>query len=139
MRNKLFLGLVLSIVAIMVFAPGASAFDLSGLLGGGGISCPDGSTADPGQPCPIPGKNNTVLSDGPTGIINLLWTITSWLFTILMVMAVLFIILAAYQYLISGGGDGVSKAHKMLIYAVIAIAVGILSKGIVYVVSQLVG
>jgi len=86
----------------------------------------------------IPSANDTILAGGRNGVVNLLGRIANWLFAILMVLAVIFIILAAYQYLISGGGDGVSKAHKMLIYAAIAIAVGLLSRGIVYVVAQLV-
>lgn len=87
----------------------------------------------------IPDPSRTILKKGPTGVIVLIETITNWLFVFLLVLAVLFIILAAYKYMFSEGGEeGVSAAHKMLIYAVVAIAVAFLAKGIVFVVRQLV-
>lgn len=91
-----------------------------------------------GAQAEIPAPSQTILASGPTGVIDLLRTITNWLFTILLLVAVIFIILAAYKYLFSGGGEEVGKAHKMLLYAAIAIAVAFLAKGIVYVVGELV-
>ncbi len=83
--------------------------------------------------------DNTVLSGGLYGVRDLITTITNWLFVILLVLAVLFIILAAYRYMFSQGNDeAVAAAHKMLIYAVVAVAVAFLAKGIVFVVRQLV-
>ena len=86
----------------------------------------------------IPDERETLLGNGPAGLVGLIKTITNWLFTFLLALAVLFIILAAYKYLISGGGEEVGKAHKMLIYAAVAIAVAFLAKGIVFVVEELV-
>lgn len=87
----------------------------------------------------IPGANQTLLREGPGGVANLIITIGNWLFTLLLILAVVFIILAAYRYLFSGGSEeGVSTAHKMLIYAVVAVAVAMLSRGIVFVIGQLV-
>ena len=86
----------------------------------------------------IPGAGNTILAGGPGGVIDLIVTITNWLFTILLLLAVLFIVLAAYKYLFSGGGEEVGAAHKMLLYAAVAIAVAFLAKGIVFVVKELV-
>lgn len=87
----------------------------------------------------IPDPGRTILRGGPTGVVRLLETITNWAFVILLVLAVLFIILAAYKYLFSGGSDeAVEAAHKMIIYAVVAVAVAFLAKGIIFVVRQLV-
>ena len=86
----------------------------------------------------IPPPSQTLLANGPGGIVDLINTITNWMFTILLVLAVVFILLAAYKYLISGGGEEVGAAHKMLLYAAVAIAVAFLAKGIVYVVAELV-
>ncbi len=88
-----------------------------------------------GIPCP----NQTVFANGVGGIRDFIGVIANWLFVILLIVAVLYIILAAYKYLFSGGNDeAVAAAHKMLLYAVVAIAVAFLAKGIVFVVQQLV-
>jgi len=95
------------------------------------------SAAQPFEPIPDPSR--TLLRRGPAGIIGLIETIANWMFVILLVLAVLFIILAAYKYLLSGGSEeSVSAAHKMLIYAIVAVAVAFLAKGIIFVVRQLV-
>lgn len=86
----------------------------------------------------IPDPGETVLAGGPGGVVDLIRIITNWMFTILLVLAVVFILLAAYKYLMSGGGEEVGAAHKMLLYAVVAIAVAFLAKGIVFVVAELV-
>ena len=86
----------------------------------------------------VPNPGDTILSKGAPGVIDLINTISNWMFTILLVLAVIFILLAAYEYLLSGGGEETSKAHRMLIYAAVAIAVAFLAKGIVFVVAELV-
>ncbi len=89
-----------------------------------------------GIPCP----GQTILKGGVRGVYNLIDVIANWMFVFLLIIAVLYIILAAYKYLFSGGSEeDVSSAHKMLLYAVVAIAVAFLAKGIVFVVQQLVG
>jgi hypothetical protein len=107
--------IVISLLALMVFAPMLASAQAS-----------------------IPDARNTVLAGGPSGVVKLIKVITNWLFTILLVLAVVFIILAAYKYLMSGGGEEVGAAHKMVMYAAVAIAVGFLAKGIVFVVEELV-
>jgi hypothetical protein len=107
--------IVFSLLALMVFAPMLASAQAS-----------------------IPDARNTVLAGGPSGVVKLIKVITNWLFTILLVLAVVFIILAAYKYLMSGGGEEVGAAHKMVMYAAVAIAVGFLAKGIVFVVEELV-
>lgn len=111
--------IVLSLLAIIILTP-ALASAAGGLKG-------------------VPEASNTILANGPNGVLRLINTITNWLFTILLMLAVVFIILAAYKYLLSGGGEEVGAAHKMIIYAAVAIAVAFLAKGIVFVVEQLVG
>ena len=70
-------------------------------------------------------------------VLTILNNLTNWLYTIFLIVAVIFIILAAFKYLTSGGGEEVGVAHKMLLYAAIAIAVAMLSKGIVRIVEIL--
>ena len=78
------------------------------------------------------------LTTGAPALLVILDNITNWVFTIFMVLAVIFVTLAAYKYLMSGGGEEVGKAHKMLMYAAVAVAVAVLAKGIVVVAEKLV-
>lgn len=96
------------------------------------FDCPNGGPT----PCEL---QNAFATTGANGLINIVDTVTNWVFTLLLVVAVLYIILAAYEYLLSGGGEEVKKAHKRLIYAGIAVAVAILAKGVINVVKIVVG
>lgn len=61
------------------------------------------------------------------------------MFGLLLALAVLFIIVAAYNYLFSAGEpEKVKTATRMITYAVIAIAVAALARGIVFIVRQLI-
>ncbi len=66
--------------------------------------------------------------------------IINYIFTALLVMAVIFILISAFNWL-TAAGDTVKtgKARDQLMYAVIALAVGALAKGLVYMVSRLLG
>ncbi|MBI5220915.1 MAG: hypothetical protein HY978_03750 [Candidatus Liptonbacteria bacterium] len=64
----------------------------------------------------------------------------NWVFTFLIIIAIIFILVAAFEYLTAGGNDEkISKAHKRLIYAAVAIVVGILAKGFPYLISSFIG
>jgi hypothetical protein len=80
------------------------------------------------------------LKGGIGDIEDLLGTITDWLFTFLLILAVIFIILAAFSYLTSGGSEEkVKSAHQKVIFAIVAIAVAMLAKGVQFVVAELLG
>lgn len=85
------------------------------------------------------------LKGGGGSIVNLIKKVGDWLFAIFMVLAVIFLLLAAYKYLFSGGSLAkkdspaeVQKAHKMLIYAVIAVTIAVLAPIIVNVIATFV-
>ena len=84
----------------------------------------------PGQ---IPGP--IVQSTGPTSVsdaVSWVITIVQWFYTIIFIVAVFFILLSAFYFITSGGDeDKTKKAKSTLLYAVIGIAVGLLSYGIV--------
>ena len=67
-------------------------------------------------------------------------SITNWLFIALLIFAVIFIVLAAFQFL-TGGGEPqqIAEARRKLIYAAIAIIVGSLARGIPAAISNIVG
>ncbi len=74
------------------------------------------------------------------GFIGVFNTLINWIFTILLILAVIFILMAAFKYLTAGGDqEKIGVAHKMLIYAIVAIAVALLAQGIRFIVGQLVG
>lgn len=70
--------------------------------------------------------------DTPEKVIGLITRVTNWAYGILLVLAVLFIVYAAYLFLFSAGDtDRAEKAKKQIVYAVIAIAIAILARGII--------
>jgi len=63
--------------------------------------------------------------------IDILSLITDWIFVVLLVIAVIFIVLAGFQF-ITGGGDPaqISEARSKLIYAAVGIGVALLARGL---------
>lgn len=77
------------------------------------------------------------LVDRPEEVYATLENVANWMFSIFLTIAVIMIIYAAFVYITAGGGENVSKAHKMLIYAVVAIAVAFLARGFDDIVSSI--
>ena len=70
----------------------------------------------------------TVSADLGTIGTALVSTLIGYLKNILYVFAVLIIIIAAFVYLTAGGdAEKISKAHKMLVWALVAVLVAVLS------------
>ena len=82
-------------------------------------------------------NNPTITS--PNQLLTYVKTIGNWIFSALLVVAVIMILIAAFYYLTSKGGEETKKAHKMLLYAAIAITVAVFSKGLVIVIAALAG
>ena len=69
--------------------------------------------------------------DSPEKIVGVLGTVAAWLFTILMALAVLMVVYAAFLYLTAAGNpDRLTSAKKTLIYAIVAIVVALVAGGI---------
>ena len=84
----------------------------------------------PGQtPPPI------VTQQGPNSVggwVQIVLTVIKWFYTIIFIVAVFFILLAAFHFVTSKGDPGKTKtARQELIYAIVGIAVALLSYGIV--------
>jgi len=72
-------------------------------------------------------------------ILNVVNTLLSWIFTIFFIIAAIVIIFAAFNYLTAGGDEEkIKKAKQQLIYAIVAIAVALVARGIEFVVEELV-
>ena len=88
-------------------------------------------------PDPLPTADQT-LKDGDE-VVNLIQTLGNWMFTILLVLAVIMLLVAAFKYLTSAGSEErVKSAHKIILYAVIALVVAFLAQGIIAVVRSVV-
>lgn len=71
-----------------------------------------------------------------TDIETIIKSVISWLYTIFFILAVFFILLAAYNYLLGGSDEKkVSLAKQQLKYAVIAIVVALVASGAALIVS----
>lgn len=76
----------------------------------------------------------------PATAVNTLCVIAGWMFTFLIVLAIIFVILAAFNYLTAGGDpEKVKTASSQLIYAAVAVAVAIFAKGLPLLVSGVLG
>jgi len=71
-------------------------------------------------------------------MLALISRLINYLFTALLITAVIFIIISAFGWLTSGGDSAKTQnSRNMLMYALIAVAVGALAKGLVYMVGSL--
>jgi hypothetical protein len=74
------------------------------------------------------------------GILNLLCTVFAWAFYFLIVLAVIFVIVAAFRYLTAAGDpEKVKAAGATLLYAAIAIGVALLARAVPLVVGSFLG
>ncbi len=88
------------------------------------------------QPVPLPNTQGF----GVQGFIGVFNTLINWLFTLLLILAVVFILIAAFLYITGGGNEEkIKKAHNYLKFAAIGIAVALLAQGVRFLISQLVG
>ncbi len=73
-------------------------------------------------------------------ISSALCTAVGWIFTLLVILTVIFVLFAAYNYLTSGGEEEkIKDANHQLLYAAIALIVAILSRGVPFLVGQFMG
>ncbi len=71
-------------------------------------------------------------------LVDKILTIGDWIFTALLVVAILVILLAAWGFLTAGGDpEKVKKSRDYLIYALVGIAVAFLAKVLVRVVASI--
>jgi len=100
----------------------------------------------------VPGGNNSDLNNAVRDLTNLgnsspiktapefltvLATIVRWLYTIFFIVAIALILFAAFNYLFAqGDATKISTAHKQLIWAAVAIAVALISVGVVQIVNS---
>jgi len=73
-------------------------------------------------------------------ILALVNQLINYLFTALLVLSIVFIILSAFNWLTAAGDPmKTEKARNQLMYCLIALAIGALAKGLVFMVANLMG
>jgi hypothetical protein len=94
---------------------------------------------DPGVNAPVIGGDNLKEVPEDVDIMDLLNTIANWLLTILFLMAVIFIIIAGFYFVTAmGDPEKVKSARQFILYALIGVAVGLASKGLVLLIETIV-
>jgi hypothetical protein len=96
-----------------------------------------GNSICPNPPCD-PGIYNQYTTG--SGVLTVFERVIGWIFTLLLVLAVIFILYAAFKYLTAAGVPAnIQTANKMLLYAAIAVAVAVLARTIPVLVRNFVG
>lgn len=96
------------------------------------------SLAAAAQPININGDKSIVVQSPPAAdtidfgkVAGAFCSFINWFFTILTVLVVIYVLVAAYNYISSGGDEEkVKKANHQLLYAGIGLAVALLSKAL---------
>lgn len=74
------------------------------------------------------------------GIVNIMCKAFDYLFYGLIALSIVVVVIAAFNYVLANGdAEKVSKANKMILYAMIGIAVALLAKGIPLIVGSFFG
>jgi uncharacterized membrane protein YagU involved in acid resistance len=74
------------------------------------------------------------------GILNTVCIVFDWMFYFLIALAVIFIIVAAFKYLLAGGdAEKIKGAGSTLIYAAVAVGVALLARAIPLIVASFLG
>lgn len=66
--------------------------------------------------------------------------VTNWFFVIVLIVAVIFLLVAGFQFITAGGDpDKVNSARQNVMYAMVGVAVAVLARGIVSLVQGVLG
>ena len=100
-----------------------------------------GTAAFAVEPLPVgfEGGLPTIATSGRDAI-TIIGLLTNWLFVILSVTAVIFIVLAAFQFITSGGNpEAIGEARRKLLYAAIGIVIALVARAIPFVLASIIG
>jgi len=124
---------VLAVPTIVLAQAGAPTscnitHDLSGLTG---IDCPSSGN------CPF---DSTSYDCGMCCVMNSIYTVTDWIFIILVAFAAVMVLFGAFTLLTAAGvPEKVTSGRNYIIYAAIGLAVGLLAKAIPAIVKVILG
>ena len=108
-------------------------FGILGLVAFMGLAPSVGLAEGFGEPEDLPTSAVTDIR----GIFDLIVQILNFAFTLLLILAVVFIIVAAYKYLTAGGDvEKLKSAHSTLIWALVAVVVAVFAIALVNIVKN---
>lgn len=86
----------------------------------------------------IPQELPTIVKDTGT-FLHIVTVAINWVFTIFVILAIIFVILAAFQF-ITGGGDAknIEAARSKLIWAAVGVVVALIARGLPGVIQSIV-
>jgi uncharacterized membrane protein len=90
----------------------------------------------------VQGTSNTPTTNinSLQSVLQLFCVVFGWAFYFLIILAVIFILVAAFRYLTAGGDpENVKKAGAVLLYAAVAIGVALLAKAVPMVIGTFLG
>jgi hypothetical protein len=151
MKKILSLTILISFLAVLVIPFVVSAQEapkecctLKRAINLEGTSCPVGSVSAPSTDAAAdcPGDHCTASTDkwGMFCLMNTLYSVTDWIFVILVGLAGIFIIIGAMTLLTAAGApEKVASGRNYIMYAAIGLIVGFLSKAIPNLVRMIAG
>lgn len=87
-----------------------------------------------------PGEEVPTLLETGDDVLALIDTIGNWIFAILLALAAIFLIVAGFMYVTAAGNeDTLRKSRNMLINSLIGVAIALGAKGLVAVVTSILG
>ncbi|MBI2641969.1 MAG: hypothetical protein HYW96_00110 [Candidatus Wildermuthbacteria bacterium] len=112
---------------------GDCAGNIGGAVGWAGAECFDNGTTK--RCIETPGgkglPSDTAVPGTGLALLQRIDLITNWVFAVFIAISVIFIVLAAFQFVTGGGKpEEVSAARQKLIYAVIGIAIALLARAL---------
>jgi hypothetical protein len=97
-----------------------------------GFNCPNKDTD-----CPY---DSTTYTCGACCILDTIYTVSDWVFYIVLAFAVIFISLGAFNIMTAGGEpDKVNTGRKYILYAIIGLIIGLMAKMIPYIARAVIG
>jgi len=95
-------------------------------------------TACEGAGCAWDTVKKECLGVGDVDVFKTLNSIINWAFAILLVMAALFIVVAAFYFVTAGGApEKIEMARNLILYAIIGVVVAFLAKGLIILVQKM--
>jgi heme/copper-type cytochrome/quinol oxidase subunit 2 len=71
------------------------------------------------------------------GLLSVIADVVRWVYILFFIVAVMFILFAAFNYLTAGGeAEKIKTSHRQIIYAIIAIAVALLAVGVTAIIQN---
>ncbi len=86
------------------------------------------------------GSSVSIEDYGMCCLINAIYNVTDWIFTILVVIVMLFVLLGAYNIITAGGSaEKVTAGRSYIMYAAIGLGVALLAKAVPSIVKLVIG